>query len=185
MIEFLGMIFSMLGAYFMSRSTIKYPKTMLFSGIAFLISNILMILLAISEGMIPLFIQMVLFFLSSMLIILGNVEDKERAKKIFGVVIMTTIIIGSLINSKEFVFVTIQKNEILAAFMAITGSFLLKSKNEDIKIYSFILFFVADILYAWIGFSKELYFFMIQAIFFWYTSIRGIYNSLETKKALS
>jgi hypothetical protein len=69
--------------------------------------------------------------------------------------------------------------------MAIIGSFLLKTKDLNRRNIAFILFLLADILYAYIGFEKGLYFFMTQAIFFWYTSIMGIINTQRTKLVLA
>jgi uncharacterized membrane protein YhhN len=180
--EFIGMIFSMLGAFFMSRDTIKYKKTLYFSGLSFLVSNLVMIYVATSTMLIPLIIQMALFFKSSMLIVISHSENKKIVKRILYP--LEVLVLGILLTyvSKTDFQINTTLIEVIAATMAITGSFLLKTKNLDIRIVSFVLFLLADILYAYIGYQNSLYFFMIQAIFFWYTSIAGILNTLKTKK---
>ena len=72
--------------------------------------------------------------------------------------------------------------DIVAATMAIIGSFLLRTKNESVKIIAFTLFILADLLYAFIGYDKNMLFFMTQSIFFLFTSSYGIYNSINTMK---
>ena len=177
-IEFLGMVFSMLGAFYMSRNSEKNPLTMLNAGIMFLIANIFMIFVAIQNNLNALGIQMVLFYMSSVLIIYSYKKDKRTlvVLSLLSIVIFTLIIKNLNFNIVEsFKFGL----DFYAASMAITGSFILKSKNERIKIVSFILFFVADALYAYIGYQKSMPFFTIQSLFFLITSSYGIKNSLH------
>jgi len=182
-IEFLGMIMSMTGALYMSRSVLDDENTMFKAGVAFLVANVLMFIVAIANGLGALAIQMTLFYSSSVIVIMSHTKNKELSKKyLIAISITLFFILAFNINSINWNNFSNNPIEIASAIMAITGSFMLKTHNNNIKIQAFLLFLFADIGYAYIGYEKGMYFFMIQAMFFWYTSIRGIKNMLHEKE---
>jgi hypothetical protein len=70
----------------------------------------------------------------------------------------------------------------IAATIAIIGSFILKSHDLNFRLNAFIAFFIADVLYVYVGYNHGMYFFMIQSAFFLYTSFEGYLN---TKKVMA
>lgn len=175
-LEFIGMIATMTGAYLVTRNT---HKKMFYGGVAFLIANYVMFAFAGGKGMIPLQIQMLAFFVSTVPILKAYANDWKSVRK--NIFLISIIYIGGLILFFEFNFsnINITELEIIAAVIAVSGSFMLKYKETDKKITSFILFFIADVLYVYVSVDKGLLFFGIQSLFFWYTSIDGIRKELK------
>ena len=184
LIEFLGSALAILGAYFMSRNLVEHPNAMFYAFVAYFSSNIFLVHLAFIEGMLPLLIQQVLFITSAVIGLNSHSVNKQKVNKIVASFIGLTILSLSAIyflSGKEFTF-HITNIEILAAFFAISGSFILKTHNPHTRMYAFYGFIIADIFYIWIGFNSELYFFMIMAMVFIYTSFVGIINTQKLIK---
>ena len=59
------------------------------------------------------------------------------------------------------------------------GSFLLSSHNHIIRSYAFICFFMADVIFVYIGYTNAFYFFMVQSAFYLYTSLKGYSNTMK------
>lgn len=177
--EITGSIFAVLGAFLLSRNLKENPKAIFYAFISFFISNIFMLHLALIEGMTPLLIQQALFMSGAVVGLISHAENKEKVKTILlFFVILTTLSMSYLyfFSGKDFIF-EITLIEVLAAFFAITGNFVMKTHNPETRLYAFYLFVLADILYIGIGLNAELYFFAFQATFFIYTSYAGIMNT--------
>ncbi len=183
--EFLGMIFSMLGAFYMSRDYNKDPRHMEKAFTFFLISNVSMIMLSAALLMIPLLIQMGLFMITAYN---GLIKNRPDLKRVVLIVPVITFIIGAFLfitNMQKEMSLHITIIEVLAAAIAIYGSHIAKEEIYNKRILSFILFFVADILYVMIAYDKGLLFFGIQSAFFLYTSLSGLNNTIKNKERLS
>lgn len=183
--EFLGMVFSMLGAFYMSRDYNKDPRHMEKAFTFFLISNVSMIMLSAALLMIPLLIQMGLFMITAYN---GLIKNRPDLKRVVLIVPVITFIIGAFLfitNMQKEMSLHITIIEVLAAAIAIYGSHIAKEEIYNKRILSFILFFVADILYVMIAYDKGLLFFGIQSAFFLYTSLSGLNNTIKNKERLS
>lgn len=183
--EFLGMVFSMLGAFYMSRDYNKDPRHMEKAFGFFLISNVSMIMLSAALLMIPLLIQMGLFMITAYN---GLIKNRPDLKKMVLIVPIVTFSIGTALfisNMQKEMSLHITMIEVLAAAIAIYGSHIAKEEIYNKRILSFILFFVADILYIMIAYEKGLLFFGIQSAFFLYTSLSGLNNTIKNKERLS
>lgn len=196
LLEFIGMITSILGAIFLSLSERKYRYKNLIAFNLFFISNFVLIIFSAYKGLVFLFIQMIFFIYSSYFVLKAKYSDyaeekykfiyyKEKfLKKVeltYKVLLIVSIFIGILIfdyNSNENFGII----DIMAAFLAVIGSFIMKFKSHIIHIIAFILFIIADILYVYIAIEHNLIYFAIQSLFFTLTSSYGIYNVLNDKK---
>lgn len=179
-LEIFGAIFSIIGAYTMSLTTINNTKPLYYGFISFFVSNLSLLTFFTINGKIPIIIQMIFFFKSALFGLIKHSPNKKRDLKIVSVILFFYII------AFVYMFMNIQKIdfEILyidtfAALIAIIGSFLLSSHNNIIRSYAFICFFIADIIFVYIGYSNAYYFFMIQSAFYLYTSVNGYRNSFK------
>lgn len=181
-LEALGAIFSILGALLMSFSTKTNQKPLYYAFISFCISNFVLFAFFLIEGKIPMIIQLIFFFIGAFLGVIKKSANKKRDFKILSIftilylIILCIIIYDISISKISFSIVPIDS---LAALLAIIGNFLLSSKYHIRRSYAFILFFIADILYVYIGYTNEFYFFMTQSIFFVFTSINGYKNTMK------
>ena len=175
-LEFVGMVLTMRGAFLVSRGN---DRAMYLGLISFIMANIVMFAFATGKGMVPLQIQMVFFFLGSLPALRAYAPNWNKLKIILLIVIPVYLVI--LISFMEFKIniLGITSIEVIAAVIAITGSYILRYKVKDVMVLSFILFFVADIFYVYISVEKGLLFFGIQSLFFWYTSIAGVKTNLN------
>jgi len=174
-LEFFGMVFSMLGAFFSSRKS-NSNKYILYGFISFLIADIAMFYMALFLGMIPLLTQVIFFTLSAITgisKIKNNILITKLLYILFALMLVSSIYIIGL-NKEDLTF-DISLIEVIAATLAIIGSFMLAYK--EYRMYSFILFFIADIIYIYVAYEKELLFFGIQSAFFIYTSYAGYKNN--------
>lgn len=179
-LEFIGMIFSMLGALFMSLNGEKYKRHLLFAFVFFTIANVAMLQVATEKGLIPLLIQLILFTITGYLGIKSQIINTKHEAYIIYLKLLIIVSFGvatyNLLGDKQFVFHTTLM-EVVAASMAIIGSYILKSHDLNIRINAFGLFFAADILYVFVGLENSLYFFTAQSFFFTFTSIMGYVNT--------
>lgn len=176
-LEFVGMIFSMLGALFMSLNGEKYKKHLLFAFVFFTVANIAMLQVATEKGLIPLLIQLILFTITGYLGIKSQIISTKYLVYLKIVIVVSfSVTIYNMIGENELVFKT-SLIEISAASMAIIGSYILKSHDLNIRLNAFGLFFAADILYIFVGLENSLYFFTAQSFFFVFTSVMGYVNT--------
>lgn len=182
-LEFLGMVFSMAGAYLMSRDSRKMPNHLYLAFISFGISNIFMIVVSLYHGVTPLLIQMALFATSSYMGIISQSNNFQRDKNIMtSVIVIYSLAMIMVYNYANITFhFDFTLADTTAAIIAIAGSFVLKSHDLDFRLNAFIAFFVADVIYVFVAYDHGMYFFMTQSAFFLYTSIEGYRN---TKKVI-
>jgi len=173
-IEFIAMIFSIIGSYKMGSIQDEDRNSLKNAFNSFYISNILLILLASITGLIFLYIQMLFFTTTA---ILGHYNiTKNKTVLLYKSSVSLIIILISL-------YLLIENNptiknfnliEIFAAVLAIVGSYIISIKRFEV--YAFTMFIIADLLYIKIGVDNFLPFFIVQSIFFVILSLRGIFN---------
>jgi len=173
--EFIMAVFAMTGAFLLSKLMVKEAM------LTFITGNFAGAYVAISAGLPGLLTQM-LFFITTGVIVLWSLKKElmQDKKTLFyfipvifvaGIALTVSIKIPSVYqNSLESSYF-----EIIAASFAILGSFLMKYEDK-IKRYGFICFIIADILYIEVAVSNELWFFLVQSIFFVWTSSNGLKN---------
>jgi len=176
-LEFIGMIFSMLGAFMSSFKNDKDSKYILFAYYSFLISDVFLFYMGVMLGMIPFLVQLVFFIFSAIngiAKIKNNIIINKTLFIAFGLLMISGIYLAGIIGSDKISF-EITRTEVLAAILAIIGSFFLAYK--ELRFYSFVLFFLADSIYLYIAYEKHLLYFGIQSFFFLFTSIKGMRNN--------
>lgn len=178
--EFVGMAFSMVGAFLMSRDQEKYKNALLMSFYCYLVSNASMLYVSCVHGIGPMFIQMALFAITGIEVISSRTTKKARL--LYVAIIAYVGLLFS--NSQEFKF-EIALIEIVAAVFAVVGNYLFKFKKTEILIAGFTCFFVADAIYIFVACDRSMWFFLVQSMFFIYTSVVGILNIVKTKYDLS
>lgn len=180
-LEALGAIFSIIGAYLMSNSTKNDTKPLYWAFVSFFISNLALLTFFTLTGKVPVIIQMVLFFVTA---VLGIYRLSTRRKKdvmyislcLSIYIFIFIIFIIPQVKQTDFSILPI---DFLASSIAIFGSFILSSKNHITRAWAFICFFVADVLFVYIGYENNFYFFMFQSFFYLYTSTKGFMNTMK------
>jgi hypothetical protein len=182
-LEAIGAIFSIIGAYLMSLSTKDDTRPLYFGFISFFISNLALLTFFLLNGKVPVIIQMILFFITAIIGIYKLTKNKKRDISLMSGIlsIYILVLIFSIFPNIKDIDFNILFIDFIAALIAIIGSFLLSSHNHIIRSYAFICFFVADIIFVYIGYSNAYYFFMIQSIFYIYTSSKGYYNTMKNE----
>ena len=178
-VELLSAVLAMGGAFYMAEG--KIVKGFAF----FLVSNMGVIVVSFTAGLIPLFVQMILFTISGLIAL--RAVDKDSFYKIYPNLLGTLIVIvaiayftGTEINSFSY---DISGIEILAAVLAVSGN-LFMAGAEGKRVVGFTLFILADILYLKIGLGAELFFFTIQTAYFLVVSGFGIKKILKSGKEI-
>ena len=182
-LEFTGMVFTMTGAFLI---TSKNDNIRYYGFLAFIGANYTVFAFASMKGLFPLQIQMIFFFFAGLPAVKEySGKNWENLKKI--IMLFSAIYIVLLIIFVKFKInvTSIPVIEIVTACIAIYGSYLQKFKDSDTRIKSFMMFFVADILYVGISIENSLLFFGIQSFFFWFTSIKGIKSELNGSSFLN
>ncbi len=181
-LEAFGAIFSILGAYLMSLSTKNNQRPLYLAFISFSCANLCLFAFFFFEGKVPMIIQLLFFYAGAFLGVVKKSLNPKRDFKflnfitLFYIIILLVTFYFKPITSIEFEVLPIDTS---AAFMAIIGNFLLSSRNHIRRSYAFILFFIADVLYVYVGYANGFYFFMTQSIFFVYTSLQGYKNTMR------
>ena len=180
-LEAMGAIFSILGAYLMSLSGKGNTKPLYLGFICFFISNLALLTFFTLTGKVPVIIQMVLFFVTAIIGIYKLTQNRKRDVQImaFVLVIYISIFIFTVLPNMEQIDFKILLVDFVASIIAIIGSFLLSSHNHVIRSYAFICFFIADVIFVYIGYTNTFYFFMIQSAFYLYTSLKGYSNTMK------
>ena len=182
-LEATGAIFSIAGAYLMSLSSKENTRPLYFGFISFFISNLALLTFFVLNGKVPVIIQMILFFITAILGIYKLTKSKKRDVSIIcGILfVYSLVLVFSILPNIENIDFSILLIDSFASLIAILGSFLLSSHSHLIRSYAFICFFVADIIFVYIGYSNAYFFFMIQSIFFIYTSAKGYHNTMRSE----
>ncbi|MFA9240109.1 MAG: hypothetical protein ACEQSQ_09530 [Candidatus Paceibacteria bacterium] len=180
-LEAMGAIFSILGAYLMSLSGKGNTKPLYLGFICFFISNLALLTFFTLTGKVPVIIQMVLFFVTAIIGIYKLTQNRKRDVQImaFVLVIYISIFIFTVLPNMGQIDFEILLVDFVASIIAIIGSFLLSSHNHVIRSYAFICFFIADVIFVYIGYTNTFYFFMIQSAFYLYTSLKGYSNTMK------
>ena len=163
-LEAMGAIFSILGAYLMSLSGKGNTKPLYLGFICFFISNLALLTFFTLTGKVPVIIQMVLFFVTAIIGIYKLTQNRKRDVQImaFVLVIYISIFIFTVLPNMGQIDFKILLVDFVASIIAIIGSFLLSSHNHVIRSYAFICFFIADVIFVYIGYTNTFYFFLIQ-----------------------
>lgn len=185
-LEAIGAIFSILGAYLMSLSGKENTKPLYFGFICFFISNLALLTFFTLTGKVPVIIQMILFFVTAIIGIYKLTQNRKRDVRIivFVLMIYISILILKILPNMEQIDFKILLVDFIASLIAIIGSFLLSSHNHIIRSYAFICFFVADVIFVYIGYTNAFYFFMVQSAFYLYTSLKGYKNTMKEELEL-
>jgi hypothetical protein len=167
--ELIGAVTTMAGSYYLAKGTTKTAF------IYFIVSNTLMFYVAMSHGLVGLSIQMIIFSIIGINMLMFLSSQKNKTKKhlyvFYGIYFMFLLL---FLNPGSLNF-TFGKIDLIAAVLAIAGTLTMKY-NNTIKLFGFISFFIADLLYIYIANENHMWFFMIQSFFFLYTSLLGIYT---------
>lgn len=182
-LEAIGAIFSIVGAYLMSLSSKDDTRPIYLGFISFFISNLALLTFFILNGKVPVIIQMILFFITAILGIYKLTKNRKRDVSIISFIlfIYVSILILTVIPNIKDIDFNILIIDFIAALIAIVGSFLLSSSKHIIRSYAFICFFVADVIFVYIGYTNAYYFFMIQSAFYLYTSAKGYHNTMKSE----
>lgn len=176
-LEILGGIFSIAGAYLISKAT---DRALYLAFTCFFVSNLSLLAFFTLHGKVPMIIQMIFFFSSAILGVLRlskkRVRDKGIIVSVLGVyaIILGSVLLYKGVQSIDFEIIPL---DLVAATMAIVGSFLLSSSTREKRNIAYILFVLADILFVYIGYENAFYIFMMQSAFYIYTSSVGLYNN--------
>lgn len=180
--EILGVAFSMLGAWYMSKGFAEKSNAVKTFSL-FLASNVMFINMAIGAMLVPLMVQMLFFSVFALMGIKTFAPELlKKAITIFLVALIPTTF--NLFSSAGIPPVTqITGIGIVAASAAVLGSYLLRSPRAGERLAAFTLFIIADSIYIAIGLENGLYFFAMQAAYFLYTSAVSVINT--RKQALT
>ncbi len=165
----------------MSRSS-KHNTTPIYWGfVSFFVSNLALLTFFTLAGKVPVMIQMVLFFVTAVLGIYKLTDNRRRDSSIiaFLLVIYIFTLYKTVVPNMSEIDFNILPIDLIAASIAIFGSYLLSSHNHKVRGYAFICFFVADVIFVYIGYVNSFYFFMVQSAFYLYTSVRGYSNTMK------
>jgi uncharacterized membrane protein YhhN len=182
-LEVIGAIFSILGAYLMSLSGKGNTKPLYLGFICFFVSNLALLTFFTLTGKIPVIIQMILFFVTAIIGIYKLTQNRKRDIRIisFVLAIYILIFIFTVLPNMAQIDFKVLLVDFIASLIAITGSFLLSSHNHVVRSYAFICFFVADVIFVYIGYTNAFYFFMVQSAFYLYTSLKGYSNTMKNE----
>ena len=180
LLEYIGAIFAIFGAIFMSSSTKENTKPLYYSFISFFIANLFLVAFFGFEGKIPLFIQMILFTIAAIKGILTFTNRKaiDILMMIFVIFIYIVIFIFNqdYVNNMKISW-NIELIDTIASFLAIYGAYILSSYNYKVRLFAYVLYLTADIIFIYIGYTNQYYLFLIQSAVFVGTSIRAIINT--------
>ncbi|MGA1931246.1 hypothetical protein ACH5BF_00780 [Arcobacter sp. YIC-464] len=180
-LEAIGAVFSIMGAYLMSRSTKGNTRPIYWAFVSFFVSNLALLTFFTLSGKVPVIIQMILFFVTAVLGIYKLTNQRQRDVSLITLIlgIYLFLLYKMVLPNVSNIDFTILPIDFIASFIAIFGSFLLSSHNHKIRGIAFICFFIADVIFVYIGYVNAFYFFMVQSIFYLYTSTKGYMNTMK------
>jgi len=182
--EFIGMVLSMIGAWYAIGTNHKENLEAKGKGFMFFaLSNLSMMIFAYIAGFYALMIQMFIFNISSVLGLYKFNTKKVSIPIISLAIVVWITIIYQLVYHSHISLESMNITEVSAAIIAIIGAYVYLSKQKFWINVAFICYFVADILYVYVAYEKEFIFFGILSAFFVFTSTRGAYyvNFKKTK----
>ncbi|MGM0519529.1 MAG: hypothetical protein ACQERD_07785 [Campylobacterota bacterium] len=180
-LEIIGAIFSIIGAFLMSRSSKHNTRPIYWGFVSFFVSNLALLTFFTLVGKVPVIIQMILFFITAIIGIYKLTNSRLRDSLIISLIVLVYIfaLLKTVVPNMANIDFSVLPLDLTAASIAILGSYLLSSHNHKIRGYAFICFFVADVIFVYIGYINSFYFFMVQSIFYLYTSVRGYVNTMR------
>lgn len=185
-LEIIGMLGSILGAILLSLSERKYVNKTFYAFLSFFVANFALVIFSAYKNMLFLYVQMIFFIITSYFVLISKHKDniKDKINIIYLSLIFISISIGLffIFYNNKLSIQDFNKYELIAAILAVVGSFIMKYRDYRILVFAFILFFIADILYVSIALDNGLNYFAIQSGFFVLTSLYGIYNIFNDMK---
>lgn len=180
-LEAIGAIFSIIGAFLMSRSSKSDTRPIYWGFVSFFISNLALLTFFTLNGKVPVIIQMILFFVTAVLGIYKLTLQRKRDVSLISIILFFYLLIlyKTVVPNMANIDFIVLPIDLIASAIAIYGSFLLSSHNHKTRGIAFICFFVADVIFVYIGYVNAFYFFMIQSIFYLYTSAKGYTNTMK------
>jgi hypothetical protein len=187
--EIIGALLSIIGAISMSFSTNINTKPIYYASIFYFLSNLFMTIFFTLTGKIPLTIQISFFLILSILSILKYTENLKRDKILLTIFIPIYIMLYLsliLVMGLEKINFTILPLDVFASILAASGSIvlLISKQNYKLRSYAYIFYFLADVLFVYIGFINNYYAFLAMSLIFIITSIISYYRTMgkEIKK---
>lgn len=175
-LEFFGVAFTILGALIMSQGYKLMKNYLYFTFSCFLVANMFMLIVATEHGLVPMIIQVLIFWYLAFKGLKEYSENKSR-DIVVAIGLFVTVILIILIEPKNTAIFTMKLLDTVAAGIAITGSYFLISRNGQTRQKAYMLFFVADAMYIYIGYSNQMYWFAGQSTLFLWTSISAYLNT--------
>jgi hypothetical protein len=184
LLEILGSSFSILGAIIMSYSSDKNIKPLYFSNISYFLSNMFLLLFFSIHGNIPIVFQISIFMVLSILSITKYSNNDKRDKTIIYILLLFYFLIYIYIlkiYNIENINYGVKIIDSIAAILAASGSYILLISKDNYKLrsYAYILYFIADILFVYIGLENAFYAFTIQSTIYIFTSIIAYYRTMN------
>ena len=130
-LEALGAIFSIMGAYLTSLSSKENTRPLYWGFVSFFISNLALLTFFTLNGKVPVIIQMILFFVTAILGIYRLTMNRRRDVLLMtsALTIYISILIFQILPNMENIDFTVLIIDLIAASIAIFGSFILSSHN--------------------------------------------------------
>ena len=182
LIEIIASILSISGSLMMAKSTKTNTKPLYFAFALFGTANLFFLFFFTANGIIPIAIQMLFFFITEINGFLKNSENFKRDLKLIIMVLIPYIVFFTIYmidNMNTNIDWTIKPIETFASLLAVIGSFILSSQNHITRSYAFILFLIADSILIYVGYSHSMFAFMFQAMFFVGTSTVSYYRTMK------
>jgi hypothetical protein len=178
-LEIFGAIFSILGAYLMSNGTKTDQRPVFYAFISFATSNLALIIFFLLEAKGPMVIQFLVFMSTALFGIYKLEDNKNLAIKILALYLSILSLSLFMLSKNINIQIEFEVIDGIAAIIAVIGSFLLSAKTLIYRKASFICFFVADVLFVYIGINNGFFAFTAQSLFFLWTSYRGYMNLIK------
>lgn len=179
-LEFLGAIYSILGAWHMSGATKEKLNRAFFS---FLISNSALLLFFILNGKMPMVVQFIFFYMTAILGLYRTTEDVKRTHLFVFISILTLIIaVGISFPMIKEVNMTILPLDTFASSLAVIGAYMLSSKSYMQRNIAYFMFVIADIIFVYIGYVNGFWFFLLQSAWFIFTGTKGLVTNIKLNR---
>ena len=182
LIEIIASILSISGSLMMTRSTQTNTRPLYFAFALFGMANLFFLFFFTANGIIPIAIQMLFFFVTAINGFLKNSENFKRDLKLIVIVLIPYFIFFAsymIDNMNTNIDWTIKPIETFASLLAVIGSFVLSSPNHITRSYAFILFLIADSILMYVGYTHSMFAFMFQSMFFVGTSTVSYYRTMK------
>jgi len=181
-IESVGSMVNISGTIYMSQATKENQTPMYKAFLMFSLSNLFLLFIFLYNGIIPLAILSLFFFMTSIQGVLNKTTEYERdlkITKIFYPIYFLFIFTFFYFHGIQNINWNIEIIDLVASSLAVIGSYFLSS-NKINNNYAFLSFILADVILTYVGYSHGLMAFMLQSMFFIGTSSVALYNNNKT-----